>query len=174
VTRLADDSRIGKVKLKNLEEHSAATVFTQNPSSHHLLAVACDAQTVDLYRPEQVWRDLSFDHIGASDRGGTYSYLTIAGDQRRIAAPATSHWANQLLLPVYNYQASEANPQGPSRTTNAGLIGRLPLLLALAVFTCPESVLAQVLIVCMQPGAWRKHQWTFPEGREFWLPTPQC
>ena len=52
----------------------------------------------------------------------------------------------------------------PTRNrVNAGLIGKLPLLIAIAAFSAPRAHLIDVLTNCIRPSEWRPH--AFPSGR---------
>ena len=146
-------------------QYSAATVFTQIPDTGHLLAVDFDAETRDVRDALGGWRVLSFNHVpsGPNNHNGTYSYLDLFGAEQHLAAPGSATWLPQLMPPIYNYQ--EVTTSGhpvPSRTQSSGLIGSLPLLLALAAFSAPPDSLAEAF-ASVQPGMWRPH--TLPLGR---------
>lgn len=142
--------------------YSAATVFTQRPDTDHLLAVGFDAETRDVNDAPNPWTVLSFDHI-PNGRNYTYSSLGLMGSQQHLAAPGSVQWLPQLMPAIYDYQ--EVNTDGrpdPSTTQSAGLIGSLPLLLALAAFSAPRDSLAAAF-ACVQPGTWQPHH--FHSGR---------
>lgn len=65
----------------------------------------------------------------------------------------------QLLPSVYDCQTENPRAQ-------AGLIGSLPLLIALAAFSAPPAALGTVLTSCLRPRSWRTHQYQYPAGRE--------
>ena len=139
--------------------YSAATVFTQNPDTPHVLVVPFDAQTRHAYQNPGGWKPLAFHHVRVNNTQHTYSYVSATGDRQHIAAPGSLHWMDQLLPRVYDYQT------GSSRT-QAGLIGSIPLLIALAAFSAPPAALSPVLTTCVRPRAWRPHQFHFPDGRK--------
>ena len=138
--------------------HSAATVFTQNPDTPHLLVVPFDARRRDVIGYPGAWKPLTFRHVRIDSTQRTYSYVSANGDRQHIAAPGSPHWMPQLLPTVYDIQSQ-------STRTQAGLIGSIPLLIALAAFSAPVSFLQSVLTLCVRPGQWQPHQYQYPAGR---------
>ena len=57
------------IQRMNLEQYrlKAATVFSQFPNTHHLLAVSFDAQTRSVMESQEGWRVLSFHHIQSAE-----------------------------------------------------------------------------------------------------------
>lgn len=147
-----------------LVRHSVATVFSQKPSTDHLMTVNINALERDVvaYAP---WRVLSFEHIPKSNTNSTYSYVKYLGGEEHLAARGSNDWMGQLLPFDYNYQ--QTNIEGypsPSETSSAGLVGSLPILIALAAFSAPRANLVQALTGSMLPRTWRRH--AFPTGRK--------
>ena len=142
--------------------YSAATVFTQNPDTPHLLVVPFDSRTRNAYENSGGWRPLTFIHKRIGQTRHTYSAVSANGDLQHIAAPGSPHWMPQLLPMVYDFQTGSPRIQ-------AGLIGDLPLLIALAAFSAPPTALAGVLTNCLRRGTWRPHQFHWPSGRKFYL-----
>ena len=168
MTRLAEDSRVGSVKTKNLQEYSAATVFTQRPDTTHLLAVDFDARTISVSSTGQGWRTLSFNYGTINNTISTYSSLTLIGNYGQIAAPGPETQIPQLLPEIYNFHPendSHGRPM-PSKRRHAGIIGRLALLLALPVFSAPRGALVSILTQCLRPSIWRPHPYQPPSGRK--------
>ena len=85
-----------------------------------------------------------------SDR--LYSLVDLQGDEQQLAAPVPQEWINKLIPCIYKYD--ERSPPTPEF---AGLIGDLPLLLALAAFSAPPEQLNSVLTQNIQPGVWLPH-----------------
>lgn len=139
--------------------HSTATVFTQNPDTPHLLVVPFDAQVTHAYMNNGGWRPLAFHHIRIDNTQHTYSAVSAFGDRQHIAAPGPPHWMPQLLPAVYDCMTE--NP-----TIQAGLVGSLPILLALAAFSAPSAALGAILTNSLRPGAWQPHQHGYPTGRK--------
>ena len=139
--------------------HSAATIFTQNPDTPHLLVVPFDARTGDIYRYPGGWRPLTFNHVRIENTQRIYSAVSAGGNRQHIAARGSSHWMPQLLPKVYDDQSQNTRIQ-------AGLIGSLPLLIALAAFSASASFLELVLTSCVQPQRWQPHQYQYPAGRK--------
>ena len=139
--------------------HSAMTVFTQNADNPHLLCVPFDAMRTYTVQKSADWKPLAFRHTRVDESERTYSVLSINGDHQHIAAPGSPRWTPQLLPPVYDCQKESLRLQ-------AGLIGSLPLLLALAAFSAPPNALIGVLTNCLQPRSWRPHHYVYPAGRE--------
>ncbi|CAD6577155.1 MAG: hypothetical protein ASARMPREDX12_001324 [Alectoria sarmentosa] len=136
---------------------SAATVFTQNPDTPHLLVVPFDAQLTHAHENNGGWRPLVFHHVRIGSTQHTYSAVSANGDRQHIAAPGLPHWMPQLLPRVYDYQTG-------SRRIQAGLIGSIPLLIALAAFSAPPAALGGLLTTCLRPRAWQPHQYQYPTG----------
>ena len=137
-------------------QHSAATIFTQRPDTDHLLAVDFDAATKNVDEDPRGWKVLTFHHH-ANGQNGTYSYVDVVGAEQHLAAPGSNDWMPQLMPGIYDYQ--EVNINGvpvTSGTQSAGLIGSLPLLLALAAFSAPPDSLATAFS-CLRPGMWLPH-----------------
>ena len=139
--------------------HSAATVFTQNPDTPHLLVVPFDARLRHVFQYPGGWRPLVFRHVPIANTQRSYSSVEANGDRQHIAAPGSPHWMPQLLPRVYDYQSG--NPR-----LQAGLIGSIPLLIALAAFSAPPTFLQAVLTSCLRLGQWLPHQHHYPQGRK--------
>ena len=139
--------------------YRAATIFTQQPDTPHLLAVPFDARIKSVQEYQRGWQHITFDHnrVENSDSSAYYSYVSDRGAEQRIAAPALLPWMDQLLSPWY-----DCVPRHASRT-QAGLIGQLPLIFALAAFSAPPKSL-RVLLSSIQPGKWMHHN--LPTGRK--------
>ena len=131
--------------------YRAATLFTQYPDTPHLLAVPFDARTRSVRHFGRGWQRISFNHnpVGNSNSNAYYSYISDRGAEPRIAAPGP-HWIPQLLSAWYDCHAGHATRK------QAGLIGELPLLYALAAFSVPPESL-ELLLSSMQPGRWDFH-----------------
>ena len=139
--------------------HSAATVFTQYPDTPLLLVVPFDAQMTHPHQNSGGWKPLYFQHVQIGNTQRFYSAVSATGDRQHIAAPGSRHWMPQLLPRIYDHQSGSPKIQ-------AGLVGSLPLLLALAAFSAPPNVLAGVLTTCVSPGSWRPHDFAYPAGRK--------
>lgn len=148
-----------------VNQHSAATIFSQKEDTDHLLAVNFNASLKDVASYAPGWRVISFDHLPQMNTSATYSSINVLGLERHLAAFGSTVWMGQLLPDVYNYQRT--TPGGhpiPSSTTSAGLIGSLPILVGLAAFSAPKDSLTAVLSSSVSPRAWRRH--TRPTGRK--------
>lgn len=136
---------------------SAVTVFTQMPDTPHLLAVSFDATTVNV-SDQQGWLPLSFQHDRIGNPDTIYSSVQAVASQRHLAAPGASHWVPQLLPTIYDYPTTDHEGRSLSTSvTSAGLIGNVPLLLALAAFSGPENQLDVILTQCLRRGIWVEH-----------------
>lgn len=141
---------------------SEATVFTQMTDTPHLLIVNFDAETVNVNERAN-WRTLSFEHVPTGNADRIYSSVSATGAQKHLAAPGARH-VPQLVPGIYDYQP-EIDHEGrtiPTSTTSAGLIGGLPLLLALAAFSGPERQLDLILTQSLRRGVWISH--AYPRG----------
>lgn len=140
-------------------QYRTATVFTQHPDTPCLLAVPFDARISNVYQFGRGWQRVKFIHrrVENSNRNAYYSYISDQGAAQIIAAPALRTWMDQLVPAWY-----DCEPRDASRT-QAGLIGQLPLLFALAAFSAPPKSLG-VLLSSIQPGKWMHHN--LPAGRK--------
>ena len=128
--------------------YRAATAFNSYP---RLLAVPFDARTRSIYAIfGRGWQATSFNHNQIGNSNAYYSYISDVGSERRLAAPGSEYWMPQLLDFFY-----DCDPRHALRT-QAGLIGQLPLLFALAAFSAPAQSL-EVLLSSIQPGKWSPH-----------------
>ena len=139
--------------------HSAATIFTKHPNTPHLLVVPFNAQARRAFDNDGGWRPLTFRHVQIYNTQHTYSAVSANGDRQHIAARGSPHWMPQLLPKIYDDQSGSSRVQ-------AGLIGSLPLLIALAATSAPPAYLVGVLTNCLRPGAWFPYEYQYPSGRE--------
>ena len=102
MTNVEPNDPVGRTLSQN---YSAASIFTQNPDTPHLLVVPFDAQRTDVLEWPGGWRPLVFHHIRIGNTQRTYSSVSANGDRQHIAAPGLARWMPQLLPPVYNYQS---------------------------------------------------------------------
>ena len=130
----------------------AATVFTHYPDSTHIIAVNVDAGMTDAADQSGSWRMLSFNHV-ASSNNRYFSSVNTMGQEKHLVAPGSQSWIRQLIPDIYDYSRQ---PSAPSRAS-AGLIGSVPILLALAVLSAPENLLIQTLTNHIGPGTWQRH-----------------
>ena len=140
--------------------YHAATVFTQNPDTPHLLAVPFDARTRSVQNFGRGWQRITFTHHrgGGNSSNDYYSYISNQGAEPRIAAPGSARWMPQLLPAWYNCDTRH------DTRSQAGLIGELPLLFALASFSAPPTSQG-VLLNSVARGTWHPHG--LPTGRKF-------
>ena len=154
ITHLARGESVGRSLHSS---QSAMSVFTQNPDTSHLLCVPFDAERTNVGNDPKGWMPLPFFNIRVDNSQRTYSALSLNRDrQANLGSP---RWIHQLLPPIYN-------KQGGTPRLQAGLVGSLPLLLALAAFSAPPTVLIGVLTSCSRPRSWQPHQYQYPAGRE--------
>ena len=130
--------------------YDTATIFTQYPDTPHLLAVPFDARTRSVYHFGRGWQYIRFIHSRVGNINAYYSYISIRGVERAIAAPGSPRWMPELLPSQHDCDHRH------STRTQAGLIGDLPLLFALAAFSAPPESL-ETLLSSMQPGRWNPH-----------------
>lgn len=151
-----------------LHRIDVASLFSQDPDTPHLLVVPFDVRTRNVRDYGRGWLPITFDHIRVHSTSGLreyYSSVSDIGDEAHIAAPGQGFWMPQLLPDWYNYrQPSDALPR-----THIGLIGKLPILLALAVFSAPAANLAEAM-GSLQPGTWSPHRHQYPSGRTYCYP----
>ncbi|KAL6722236.1 hypothetical protein ACLMJK_001343 [Lecanora helva] len=142
--------------------YATATLFSQDPDTPHLLVVPFDARTRNVRDYGAGWQPITFDHIRLDGIGVPREYFSSVspiGAESKIAAPSQGFWMPQLLPHWYNYRAA---PNSQPRS-HAGLIGNLPILLALAAFSAPAVYLSEAMS-SIQPGAWRPHRHQYPAG----------
>ena len=147
-------------RLESREFVAAATVFTQMTNTPHLLTVPFDAERKNVSDYPPGWRQISFNHVPVhGDPRRMYSFIVNLGEEARIAGPASPEIVGSLLPSVYDYhQTTDSNYRSiPSERDHAGLIGSLPILLALAAFSAPPPSLDQTLTRSVFPGRWIPH-----------------
>ncbi|KAL8632951.1 hypothetical protein Q9189_001360 [Teloschistes chrysophthalmus] len=151
-TEPSKDDICRKTKMKL---YDAATIFAQSETDD-FWAVPSDAETQDVKEHYGGWKVLSFDHERqqGTNTNSTYSSISTAGDQSRLAACGSPEWMSQLLPRVYDYDSVRSD-QEPA--TSAGLIGSLPLLFALPAFSAPPGHVAEVLTEHLRPNRWNPH-----------------
>ena len=144
----------------------AATVFTHRPGTMHLLAANCDAQKT-LVSSQGGWRPLHFGHnrIGSTDC--YLSYVDPEALHQQMPAPGSGPWMPQLVPRCYDWVASHdtGGHAIPPTRKNVGLIGKLPLLIALAAFSAPSNQVRQVITDSVQPNKWKHHSYAQGRGR---------
>ena len=149
--RITEIPRNDPIQRIGLHAYRAATVFTQYPSTPHLLAVPFNARTNGVNLFQRGWQCITFNHIQVGNSNSYFSYISVRGAEQRIAAPGSAHWMNQLLPGWYNCNDAEEMTR-----TQAGLIGELPLLFALAAFSAPPTS-QDSLLGSIAPGRWIQH-----------------
>ena len=132
--------------------YRTATIFTQYPDTPHLLAVPFNARTRSVHPSfGRGWQHVTFNHIRVGNSGDAYySYISTCGGEQKIAARGSQNWIDQLLPGWY-----DCDPRHDTRN-QAGLIGELPLLFALAAFSAPPTSQA-CLPHSIAPGKWIRH-----------------
>lgn len=149
--------------------HSEVTIFSQQDSTDHLLAVGIDATGVDLTDGNHRWAVLSFRYIQVPNQpaGNVYSKLDLQGTEKKIASPGSRNLVNELLPECYDYsfQLDEQGQKIPPRQTSVGLIGNIPILIALAAFSAHPSRLRQTLESSVRLRQWVPHG--NPSGRKW-------
>ena len=133
-------------------EYGAATVFTQNPEGC-LVAVKFDTTKEDVSPDDHTdWPRLHFKHETKDSKA--LSYVDPYEGKRTLAAPGSSIWMPQLVPQIFNWTPGNGNGLKPA--VSGGLIGNLPVLLALAAFASPPSMVKNVMCSCVRPNAWSK------------------
>ena len=135
-----------------------ATVFTQMPSTSHVLAVDFDAELTSVKESSESWKPLSFDHIKDRKSDAVVSSIELFGSEKHIAAPCPPH-LRQILPSIYDWQPKldSAGCQTTKPPIFAGFIGKLPLLIALAAFSALPSSLERTMVQCIRRGVWVPH-----------------
>ncbi|KAG9193191.1 hypothetical protein G6011_03226 [Alternaria panax] len=84
------------------------------------------------------------------------SYLTCSGQHNMLRVQPQRGWANMLLPDIYHTNAA------PSSAQYGGLVGELPIFLALMAFTTSREYLPFVLPHLFTAGNWvTSHTWQF-------------
>jgi hypothetical protein len=98
-------------------------------------------------------------HFEYYDHNNDYSsYLTHAGQHPALRLqPQDRNWVDMLLPSIYHSHTPAPNNQ------YGGVIGELPIFLALMAFTTPREYLPTVLPRMFNEGRWiTHHQWQQP------------
>ena len=136
-----------------LTQHNVGSVFVHKETGH-LLITNIHAATHDVSKDgcHRKWCRLYFHHkrVTSTERR-YYTELDFTGTKPLTAAPMSPHTMPQLIPSVYN--------DARSGKVNAGLIGKLPLLIAIAAFSAPKDSLENVLTTRIRPRQWRSHMY---------------
>ena len=145
-----------------MQHYRAATVFSQATSTDHLLTVPFDARRSNVSERDHDWKNLGFEYKFVPNVGtGTCASVEFIGENEDLPALVPGAW-ERLIPQPYRYQRTDddGNPK-PSGTTFAGLIGSLPLLVALAAFSACPGKLKTTLETSRSPeGRWVPHNYT--------------
>ena len=144
-----------------------ATVFSGaggEAPTEHLIATHHDV-TVEDVPPDQRsgWKTLQFRSWPNHEKGPTYSVVDLlSGHEGCIAATGPDHLVEQVIPRCYDYRT----PRGCRSTerTFAGLIGNLPILIAMLAFSGPPEHLVSILENCLRDNRWHRHG--HPTGRK--------
>ena len=96
---------------------------------------------------DQPWRRLNFDW-----EPDYSSFLSNAGQRSRLAIQRSDQYWPRMLLPDI-YHAQRQTPH----TSYGGLIGELPIFLALMAFSINRDYVEWVMTNCFVDGQWRTH-----------------
>ena len=143
---------------KPVRQHNVGSVFNARLTDH-LLITDIDAAAKDVSQEgcDRKWSRLYFHHMRVTPKESCYyTELGFMGMEAFSAAPLPACITPQLL-------PSACNDTRQDRI-NGGLVGKLPLLIALAVSSASREYLADVMTSCIRPGRWRPHK--IPPGRE--------
>ena len=150
------------VRTQPMEIFNAATVFSQATGTDQLLTVPFDARTKNVSECDHDWLCLGFEHKAAPN-GGHYASLACIGEEERLPADVPA-WGT-LIPPPYRYHRTNNGNPIPSETTCAGLIGSLPLLVALVAFSAQPDKLRNALTTSRSlSGRWVPHH--YATGRQ--------
>ncbi|KAJ4377567.1 hypothetical protein N0V83_000392 [Neocucurbitaria cava] len=116
---------------------------------------------------DDVFHKLQFNYYNNHDFS---SYLTDAGQYHTLRLqPQDQRWAHMLLPNIYHSDQTAPSQQ------YGGIIGELPIFLALMAFTTSRNYLPSVLPHTFTGGAWvQSHQWQMQSRFTFFLPYKQC
>ena len=132
------------------------TMFMQQ-NNGSIVAVNFDARRKDVRESDIAdWREIGFHH--PTSNTAVYSYLDVPGEYAHLAkgaSNANNTWVTQLFPQQYQCFPM-ADPQYHN-LRHAGLIGRLPLIIGLAAYSCGPSQVAHVLTHCFKRGRWVYH-----------------
>ena len=137
---------------------SCATVFTQSPSTQHLLVVEFDAQTRNVSQNGH-WQNLGFNYVQHQSEDAQYSELDLGrrtSEDHLVAPPSAgrSEWMRELFTSQYRYNDQHDEVPAPK---SAGLIGKLCFILAFVAFSRPAPHLHSVLTNNVRLGRWIPH-----------------
>lgn len=149
ITTVQPNDQIRTTNLDGYVYH-AATVFTQHPDTQRLLTVPFNARIRNVHPTfGRGWQAIRFNHNQVGNSNSYLSYISHRGAEPSIAAPRSQRWIPELL-PLWH----DCDPRHATRF-QAGLIGELPLLFALAAFSVPPT--PGFPLNSMAAGAWNSH-----------------
>ena len=107
---------------------------------------------IDYENPVSDWAELSFNAVDGDD---TYtSYVTCRGKYHRLLVQRTDQRWAQKLFPDRFHSHEELFPPRYVGRDYGGLVGELPLLLALIAFSVRPSEVPDTLAQCMNGHRW--------------------
>jgi hypothetical protein len=144
------------LRIYEVNQRPPETQLYKTYSVYYIGGVGFSVLKGDARKPpiEETWHPLQFAfHKDASFS----SYLTNAGQAQTIRfQPQDRRWAD-LLLPSVNHSADTA-----TSPAYGGLVGELPLFLALMAFSTSREYLPSVLPYALANGSWvPTHFWKF-------------
>ena len=132
------------------------TVFVQD-GNQRILCVDFDARRNNVQEWGE-WVEMGFEHVTGGRH--VWSRVDYTGDQPRLAGSSspTSNpsWIQELFSSRYHWRPESTTAETQGRT-HMGLIGMLPLILALAALSCHPVQVRAILQNCMQTRRWRCH-----------------
>ena len=155
ITKIASLADLYKDNKQALRQHDIGSFFFQKETGHLLITNTHPAKFDE--SDDKKWSRLLFNHKRVTLLGRNYyTELDFAGSKEETAAPMSNHCVPQLVPSVYNTDSH------PNRV-NAGLIGKLPLLIAIAAFSVKKEFLNNVLTTNIRPHKWISH--SYESGR---------
>ena len=134
--------------------YSSASIFSQYPDGTQFFAVNFDVtQTTEFDH----WFSPGFHHLSVRGQENLkYSYLDFVTENSCLAAPdwSPNNWMSNLFPDQFRYRSDNTEPVPNS----AGVLGKLPLLLGFAAFSCREDHLDHVLRNSLQFKRWIPHR----------------
>jgi hypothetical protein len=145
------------------------TVFLDD--RRRFIGVPFDARTTNVSAATiGDWKQLNFGHLYSPNNTTVCSSVDCGEEHTRLAGGAppnnTRTWIDNFF-PQNHHNNGGVYPSEYPNATHIGLIGRLPLLLALAAFSCPSDRADWALRSCIRSGRrWSAHPYN---GRKFTL-----
>lgn len=141
------------------DSHRTFTIYLDE--SHSFWIVPFDATRHSVVANQYDWRELSFCHNDSYTPNSTYA--CYGGEYPQLCSQRRSQLWPPVLFPLrYHVPYEQIKPD--DELQYGGLIGELPILLALIAFSVPSTEVNDILPQCIGQVPWQVHSRALGRG----------